>query len=111
MKKFFIYLALASTLAGGSVAETREQCELDVRHNTKIATGVALGTGAGAITGAAACSGLLGLVLFDFGVSYATCVALVTATGAALGTAIGDDVASNQLTECQKLPPARLMSN
>nr|WP_011102827.1 hypothetical protein [Ruegeria sp. PR1b]AAN05201.1 RC128 [Ruegeria sp. PR1b] len=106
MGKKMLAVTLALTVAASSVsaAQTREQCELDVRHATMLATGGGVGTATGIVAGASACSGLLGAIFFDFGISYVSCVALVTATGAAVGTAIGDGIASDQLSECHKLP-------
>ena len=94
-------------MAGASFAETREQCEADLRPaSTRVIAG-STGTAGGAILGATACSGLLGLIFADLGLSYVTCVAVVTTAGGATGTVIGDNIAHRELARCRELPAAQ----
>jgi hypothetical protein len=84
-------------------AETRRECELQLRPQTKIATGAGIGTVGGGIVGAAACSGFLGLVFIDAGLSYGTCLATVTLGGTVLGTAASENSNANDRARCQGL--------
>src|ERR1700761_6742701 len=75
-----VSLMLSSALVCSAVhAETQQECELSLRPQTRMAAGTGLGGAAGglggAIAGAAACTGFLGAAFFDFGISYATCLA------------------------------------
>jgi hypothetical protein len=73
----------------------------------RIETSTALsGTTGGAVTGAVACTGLLGTIFLDFGLSYATCVAATTAVTTA-ATAVGH--ANYDITSCVDVTASKLL--
>jgi hypothetical protein len=78
----------------------KRQCERKVNAGTKVAAGTAVGMTGGAVTGAVACTGFLGAIFFDFGLSYATCVAATTAVGSAAGAVVSNNAANEELLKC-----------
>ena len=98
-------------LAAPSQAETRRQCELALREQTRTATtsGLAGATGGlgGAVVAASACAGFLGVALLDLGLSFGACVTAVTAfgtaAGAIAGTAIAEEQNKRDLQRCAEL--------
>lgn len=107
MKKLMMTACCVAAMAGNATAQTKEQCLLEVQPASKRAVGALGGGLSGALVGSTACSGFLGFVLFDFGVTYATCVAMSTAVGSGVGTVIGDSHATEEIAKCQRLPSKR----
>lgn len=107
-----IVSAVILTSTSIASAETRTECELVVKRNTTLA----MGAGAGAVTGGlvaattatAACSGFLAAFFIDLGLTFAACVATWSAVGAAAGTIAGtgiaEDKVNDRLRSCSKLP-------
>ncbi len=103
----FALLAACLTLTAPAYAETQADCEKKIPRQTNMATGTGAGTITGTVIGAKACLGWLGLAFWDWGLSYATCVATVAAVGTIIGTAAGEKANINSLNECIKLAENR----
>ena len=106
MKRFIqsmIIVICGISINSYSFAETRAECEDKMMPSSTLAKGAGLGTVAGTATGAAACSMFLGAVFVDFGLSYAACLATVTAVGTVAGTTIAETRNIEERKRCRKL--------
>jgi len=103
LRLFVLCLLMVSTSIS-AWAETREECMRNIGKHTNLAVGMGTGGVTGGAVGMAACSGFLATVIFDWGVSYATCVAAATAVGSIAGTALAESHNNTKEAECDKLP-------
>jgi hypothetical protein len=96
-------LSMMLSVSAVSAGESRRECELALRPLTNTAVGGGIGTVGGGIIGAAACSGFLGTVFFDLGLSYSICVASVALAASVAATAATEATNIEQRARCERL--------
>jgi hypothetical protein len=106
-RKVVTYLSIAALIAGLPLqgkAETREECEANLRPNTRSTTGSEVGGFVvGTVVGTPTCTMLLAGAPVDLGVSWAICTAAFALMGHLAGAALAESANVEAARRCATL--------
>jgi hypothetical protein len=98
-----LWFSLQTAANSQAFAETRRDCERNVRQTTALALGAGIGTIGGTLAGMSACAPLLAAAPLDLGISTGLCVFMVGVAGSITGTALAEASTNEQLKKCDRL--------
>jgi hypothetical protein len=99
-----IFLSLLLFVSGlGVSAQTREQCIANVKQGTRVSAATLNGTVAGAGVGAVGCAVFLAVSPFDFGLSYAACIAGSAGVGGMVGNTNANSETEDEIVKCNNM--------